>query len=99
MPLPRVGAHLAILDLRAGHRIVGVDAEDPEDSGPDDVEELIAPEAINFMESQGRGLSLPCHDAFTLHESSPQPPQHPPLPGCDAQIRQALCRTHWTSAT
>ena len=36
--------------------------------------------------------------AFTLHQSSPQPPKHSPFPGCDAPIRQAPYRTHCTSA-
>ena len=36
--------------------------------------------------------------AFTLHESSPQPPKHSLFPGCDAPIRQAPRRTHCPSA-
>jgi len=36
--------------------------------------------------------------AFTLHESSPQPPKHSPFPGCDDPIRPALCRTRCASA-
>jgi hypothetical protein len=60
MPLPRVGVHRHFgLESRT-HKSLASMVKIPRTSGPDDAEELIMPEAINFTESQGLKSAFPC---------------------------------------